>query len=360
MTPEQFLSKLAKQPPAPVYLFLGLEGYQRRVCKQALLDKILPGDARAEGFTQVDLEETSIPDVLDDACSLSLFATDRVIWVTAAEAALPRRLTAPDGEDDGSAKGGPGAMLASYVKRPTPGTVLVFECSRFDFSGDDKTKLDRVAKFYSAIPGVVEFRPFTPESARVLGEDLARRHKLKLGRQELSFLLEILGGDASRLATELEKLSLFAGQNRPITLDDIRALVPNASQSTIFTLVNALGRGDRAGALRSLDVLVRDGEYLPLALTFLATQFRLALAAREAGIRNSQQAFAYFTKQGVRMWRDRAEQLMNTANAFSPEQLRRTIELIYRADKGLRDTRPDDRTVMEMLVVELTTGMRSA
>jgi DNA polymerase-3 subunit delta len=308
----------------------------------------------------VDLEETSIPDVLDDACSLSLFATDRVIWATAAEAALPRRLTTIDGEDDGAAKGGPGAMLASYVKRPTPGTVLVFECSRFDFSGDDKVKLDRVAKFYSAIPDVVEFRPFTPESARFLGEELARHHKLKLGRQELSFLLEILGGDASRLATELEKLSLFAGQHRPITLDDIRALVPNASQSTIFTLVNALGRGDRAGALRSLDVLVRDGEYLPLALTFLATQFRLALAAREAGIRNSQQAFTYFTKQGVRMWRDRAEQLMNTANAFSPEQLRRTIELIYRADKGLRDTRPDDRTVMEMLVVELTTGMRSA
>lgn len=358
MTPEQFLSKLAKQPPAPVYLFLGPEGYQRRICKQALLDKMLPEGA--EGLTQVDLEETSIADVLDDARSLSLFAADRVIWATAAEAALPRRLASADDDDGGAGKGSPGALLVSYVKRPTPGTVLVFECSRFDFSGEDKTKLDRVAKFYSAIPDMVEFRPFTPESARFLGEELARHHHLKLGRQELSFLLEILGGDASRLSMELEKLSLFVGQERPITLDDIRALVPNASQSTIFTLVNALGRGDRAGALRSLDVLVREGEYLPLALTFLATQFRLALAAHEAGIRSSQQAVSYFTKQGVRMWRDRAEQLMNTANAFSPEQLRRTIELIYKTDKGLRDTRPDDRTVMEMLVLELTAGMRSA
>ena len=360
MTPEQFLSKLAKQPPAPVYLFLGPEGYQRRICKQALLDKMLPGDARAEGLTQVDLEESSIPDVLDDARSLSLFAAERIIWATAAEAALPRRVTSADGEEDGADKGGTAGMLASYVKGPTPGTVLVFECSRFEFSGEDKAKLDRVAKFYSAIPDVVEFRPFTPESARFLGEELARHHNLKLGRRELSFLLEILGGDASRLAMELEKLALFAGQGRPITLDDIRALVPNASQSTIFMLVNALGKGDRAGALRSLDVLVREGEYLPLALTFLATQFRLALAAREAGIRSSQQAVGYFTKQGVRMWRDRAEQLINTANAFSPEQLQRTIELIYRTDKGLRDTRPDDRTVMEMLVVELTAGMRPA
>jgi DNA polymerase-3 subunit delta len=356
MTPEQFLSKLGKRPPAPVYLFLGPEGYQRRICKQALLDKILPEDAREQGFTQVDLEETSLADVLDDACSLSLFATHRVIWVSAAEAALPRRLATADGDEDGATKSGPGSALASYVKGPTPGTVLVFECSRFEFSGDDKAKLDRVAKFYSAIPDVVELRPFTPESARFLGEELVRFHKLKLGRQELSFLLEILGGDASRLATELEKLSLFAGQDRAVTLNDIRALSPNASQSTIFTLVNALGKSDRAGALRSLDVLVREGEYLPLALTFLATQFRLALAAREAGVRSAQQAVGYFTKQGVRMWRDRAEQLMNTANAFSPEQLQKAIQLIYRADKGLRDTRPDDRTIMEMLIVELTTG----
>lgn len=358
MTPEQFLSKLNKASPAPVYLFLGAESYQRRICKQALVDKVLPGDTRAEGLTQVDLEETSIAEILDDALSLSLFAANRVIWASAADAALPRRLASADDEGDRSEKGGPGALLASYVKKPTPGTVLVFECSRFDFSGDDRAKLERVAKFYSAIPDVVEFRPLTPESARFLGEELVRRHKLKLGRQELSFLLEILGGDASRLATELEKLSLFAGPDRPVTLDDIRALVPNASQSTIFSLVNALGRGDRAGALRSLDVLVREGEYLPLALTFLATQFRLALAAREAGLKNSQQAVSYFTKQGVRMWRDRAEQLMNTANAFSSEQLRRVIELIYQTDKGLRDTRPDDRTVMEMLVVELTAGMR--
>jgi DNA polymerase-3 subunit delta len=118
--------------------------------------------------------------------------------------------------------------------------------------------------------------------------------------------------------------------------------------------VNALGRKDRAGALRSLDLLVRDGEYLPLALTFLGTQFRLALAAKEANLRNANQAVSHFSKHGVRMWRDRAEQLIRTAESFSALQLERALKSIYAADKGLRDTRADDRVVMEMLVLEMT------
>jgi len=47
MTPEQFLSKLARQPVAPVYLFVGAESYYRRLCKDALLEKLLPGSSRA-------------------------------------------------------------------------------------------------------------------------------------------------------------------------------------------------------------------------------------------------------------------------------------------------------------------------
>lgn len=354
MNPEQFLSKLARQPAAPVYLFLGSENYYRRLCKEALLDKLLPGDGRAEGFTLADLEQTPLSRVIDDACSLSLFASDRVIWVASAELALPRRLSASDDDQESNEKTGPADQLKRYLAMPTPGTVIVFECSRYDFVGDDKAKIERVARFYSAIPDVVEFRPFAPENFRLLAQDLVRRSGLRIEPREIAILVEAVGGDASRLAAEIEKLSLFAGGGRRVTAEDLHALVPNASQSNIFALVNSLARRDRAGALRSLNVLVRDGEYLPLALTFLGTQFRLTLAVQESGLRNANQVVSHFTKQGVRMWRDRAEQILATAGAFSSDQVRRALQLIYQADKGLRDVRPDDRTVMEVLVMGLT------
>jgi DNA polymerase-3 subunit delta len=131
-------------------------------------------------------------------------------------------------------------------------------------------------------------------------------------------------------------------------------MVPNARVTTIFALVGAIGRGDRTSALDALDVLVREGEYLPLALTFLATQFRFALAAKEAGLINAGQIQAHFSKQGTPMWRSRAEQIQQSATAFSKEKLRAGIARIYEADKALRDARPDDRTVMEQVVLGMT------
>jgi DNA polymerase-3 subunit delta len=168
----------------------------------------------------------------------------------------------------------------------------------------------------------------------------------------LDLLIEALGADIARVAVEVEKLSLFAG-NRVIGVDDITELVPDARATTIFALVNALGRRDRARSLAVLDTLTREGEYLPLALAFLSSQFRMALVAREAGLKNSQQIQGHFSRLGVPMWGSRAEQVYQTVSKFSQPQLERAIKLIYKADKGLRDARPDDRIVMETFITEL-------
>ena len=166
MSPEQFLQRIQKAPLAPVYLFLGPEVYQLGQCRRALVDKALGPEDRETGLSRHELEETTLANVLDDARSLSLFAPNRVVWVSGAETALPRGRAASDDENSAAAE------LAAYLKRPTPGTVLVFESTRYDFEGEDRAKLERVQKFYSAIPDVVELRPYTLEAARRLAQDL--------------------------------------------------------------------------------------------------------------------------------------------------------------------------------------------
>lgn len=359
MTPEQFLSRITKQSLAPAYLFLGQEGYQRRICREALAARALPEHLRTEGLAQIDLEASSLTQVLDDARSLSLFSTERLLWVSSAELALPRRLTSNE-EDDGTGGGSSAGQLAEYLSASTPGTVIVFECSRYDFAGDDRPKLERVQKFYSPVPETVEFRHFTAESSRFLAQQLAKEHRLRLGNAELAILLEAVAGDANRLAGEMEKLALYIGAENAVTAEDLQTLVPNAAQSTIFALVGALGKRDRTAALRSVDVLIREGEYLPLALTFLSTQFRLALAAKESRVTSTQQAISFFSKLGVRIWRDRADQVMATASAFTKERLSRAVELIYETDRNFRDGYKDDRLVMESLILAMTVEEGSA
>src|SRR5271169_6753896 len=90
MTPEQLLDQLQKKGPQPVYLFLGPESFNRDRCRRALIASALPEEDREGGFTKHDLDEIPLAAALDDARSLSLFASKRVIWLARAEAALPR------------------------------------------------------------------------------------------------------------------------------------------------------------------------------------------------------------------------------------------------------------------------------
>ena len=353
MTPEQVLAKLKKDGPEPVYLFLGPEAFERERCRKAIFAAALPEEAREDGFTRHGLDQLPLAAAIDDARSMSLFASQRLIWLSSAEAAVPRTRAAAS-DDEESAGAGDADALTSYVRQPTPGTVMVIDCSRYDFDGEDKAKLERVQKFFAVVPAVVEFRPYSPEAARALAQRRAKELKLQLGLAELALLIDITSGDAARLMTEIEKLSLYAGTERKVTAEDIGALVAEAHSSTIFALVAALGRSDRTRALEILDSLSREGEYMPLALTFLSTQFRMALAARAAGLRGSGQIQAHFTKLGARIWPARAQEIERTVEAFPKARLEKAIGRVFAADRDLRDARPDDRIVMEEMILALT------
>jgi DNA polymerase-3 subunit delta len=353
MSPDQFLARIKKGAIAPAYLFLGAEAYNRDRCRRALLDAMLPPEEREQGITHHDLRESSLPDVVDDARSLSLFAGRRVIIVANAELALPRQKAEEEDDDDAPAAGG-AQSLDDYLKDPTPDVVLLLEAVRFDFEGEEKKRLERVRKFYASVTETVELKRYALEDARVEAQDLARRAGLPIDRVALDTLVEALGGDVARIAVEIEKLRLYSGATGSVTLEDISTLVPEARSTTIFALVNALGRRNRAAALQVLETLTRDGEYLPLALSFLSTQVRMALVAKESGLRSAGQIQGHFNRIGIPVWGARADQIYQTVGKFSKEQLELGLKLIFGADRDMRSPRPDDRIVMEKLIFELT------
>jgi DNA polymerase III subunit delta len=353
VTPEQFLSHIRRQEPAPAYLFLGVEPYRRQSCRRALIERVIGDEDKQQALTVCDLQGRTLSEVVDDARSLSLFAPRRLIWVSNAEAALPRgKASAPAGEDE-PASGGPLALLAGYLQRPSPGVVVVLDVSRYDLEGEDKAKLDRVRKLYAVIPAVVEFPRFSVQEARQLAQELSRAEGLAMDRDAIEGLVDALGADAMHIASEIEKLRLYAGPGGKIGAQDLATLVPDSSVSTIFSLVDALGRRDRMQALDLLDTLVRQGEYMPLALNFLASLFRLALAAREKGLRSAHEIQQALSRPGRPVWRSKAEQIHHTAATFTQAQLEKGLKEIYATDWGLRDARPSDRIVMEKFILAL-------
>jgi len=348
MTPKQFLQAVQKPPLAPGYAFLGNELFYRDHCRQALVKAVLGDDAgsRDEGLVEFDLAEHSLDRLIDDARTLSLFASSRLIVGFNAEAALPRKLTASSPDAD---------ALARYLKNPTPGVVLLFESTRYDWSDrDDQQRLERLVKFYSVVPQVVRLPRFTPEEALAATRILARRLNLSVEADALADLVEMLGSDMARLANDLEKLALYAGGEREITAAEIEVLVPEARQRGAFEFSDALARKDRQRALEVLGTLAHSGEHWPMQISLVAGLFRQALAAKEERARSVQDVMRVFNKHGIRIWPARAKQITEIARQFSQAELERAVGSMFEADRDLRQERPDDRVIMEQLVVNLT------
>ncbi len=352
MTPQQFIALVRQRKFPPACLLLGPESYQRDYCRRALIEAFLDAEDRESGVVRFDLEESGLERVLDEAMMPSLFAPRRVILVRNAEAALPRGRTGATGDEESG--GGGCEALKRYLERSAGDTVLVFESARYGPEGEDKARLERVRKFYAAVPVIVECFPMDAEQARKLARNLAQRAHLAIGEAELDLLAESLGWDAARIAAEIEKLAVWAQGGRTVTAADIAVLVPEARSAGIFQLADALAARDRLRALELLDTLVRQSEYLPLALASLSSQLRLALAAQEGGWKKPEQILAQGARLGLRMWPARAQQISRTANSFPADQLRAALKLIFQADRGLRDVRPDDRTPIENFIFRLT------
>ena len=188
MTPDDFLSALKANKLAPVYLFLGPDAWRRDECRKTLIEKALPEEDREHGFTRLDLDEVSLTDVLDDANSYSLFAATRLLWVSSAEAGLPRgdATEPPEG-------------LVRFTKNPPPSVTLVLQCSRYDFDNEDKAKLERVRKYYAPIKAVVEFPHPGPLEARILAQRLAKQLGLTIANNAIDLLIEATGANASAI-----------------------------------------------------------------------------------------------------------------------------------------------------------------
>ncbi len=345
MKPKAFTKSIQDGKTEAGYLFLGSEMFFRDRCRQALKKAVIGDDA--EAFVEVDLKKESLTRLLDETRSLSLFSPSRLIVGLNAEAALPRAGSAAADQAQQEMK--------RYFADPTPGVVVVFECTKFDVrERDDQAKAERVAKFFNVVPAIVEMDRLDAQDTFRAVQALADRKGLKAEPDVLAELADMLGGDLARLESELEKLSLYAGESGTITRADVELLTPEARQGGVFELSDALARRDRSRALEIVNTLTASGVYWPMQITLLAGLFRQALAVREANARDARQAVSALGRHGVRIWPSRAQQLLGVAGKFSKGELEKALTCFFEADRDLRRERPDDRFIIERLIVDLT------
>jgi DNA polymerase III subunit delta len=138
----------------------------------------------------------------------------------------------------------------------------------------------RLAKAVAAAKG--EIHEFEAPRARDLPRALvadAQRLGFRLEPAAARVLVDRMGANPVRLANELERLALWAGEGRTVTAADLDEMIADTSEAAVWSLSDALVEGDAAAALRIGEQLIGQGENVTGLIYGLASRLRGACAA---------------------------------------------------------------------------------
>lgn len=125
------------------------------------------------------------------------------------------------------------------------------------------------------------------EEATEIVRRRAKARKLQFDEEALDLFVLLTGGDTRQIENELEKIDLYLGRERRVTVDQVRELVPLSRAGVIFELGNALAACDLERALMLVKRLLDQGETaIGILLVAILPTIRNLLLAKDLMERN--------------------------------------------------------------------------
>lgn len=337
----------------PGYVLAGDEIFLYERCRRAVVDLLIDPSLRDFSLSDLDLAETNIFNVLDLARTPSLMAPFQAIFVKNLKNLYTR-----------GAKKEEFAALRDYFRSPNPQAVVIFVADHLRVPADlrrmdlqDKERFERIRETLGDDCSIVELARVDEGDAARWIMATAEERGMKFEADAARELADALGADLMLIASELEKLMLYASGRREITLGDVETMVLAAKQRSLYELTDAISRRDKPRAVALLHGLLNasdGGEDSAIGhLYMLARTFRQMAVILEKNVRDSR-AIWQALWQGFRMPPFAAEDVIRQARRYgSRGEITQMMRLIARADLELRSSPPDKRLVLERLVLDL-------
>ena len=351
---DRFVNELVSRKLRPAYVFVGDEAFFRKRFRDAILEHLVPADLREFSLFEFDLGETDLAEILDRARTPSLMAPFQVFFLRGVKNLFGR------GSNEEKL-----AAIEEYCKNPNPDALLIFVADHISIPADvrrmemqDKDRYQRIRDTTGQYCGIVELaRVEEGEAVRWVTDYCASRN-VKIDADGVRELVDALGGDMMMISNEIEKLMLYAGERKRITLGDVETMVLAAKQRSLYELTDAISSRDRVRALEVLDAILASGDGEEAAIGhiyMLAKTFRQMLVILERNVRDQRMLWAALW-QGFRVPPFAADDIIRQARRYkSRRDLTRAIRLVAKADLALRSNPVSKRMVLESLVMELTT-----
>jgi DNA polymerase-3 subunit delta len=306
MTSQEFETALKKGTIPGICFLYGEESYLVDRAARLLLDRVIDPSLKDFNYNVFFGNESKGIDIADAAQTLPMFAERRAVLVKRAEG-----LSAAACE-----------ILLPYIQNPAASTCLILTGS----------KIDQRKKFFAEIKkhGVlVEFKRLYDNklSAFIQGESSAQGKPIDSAAADLlSFLI---GNNLQELASQIEKLVVYAGDRPRISLEDVRAVASSSKAFTVFELARYLSARDLHNSLKSLDTLFRNGEETPMMIGALTRHFRQLWRVREMLDRKAAKP-DIAREVGINPYF--LDDMITQARNFKREELRSIFSELYRCD----------------------------
>ena len=330
MTAQEFETLLKKGIVPTICYLYGEESFLLERAMNSLLDRAIDASLKDFNFNVFYGNESKGVDILDAAQTLPMFADRRAVLVKRTE-----NLTAAACE-----------VLLPYLQNPSSSTCLIFT----------GTKIDQRKKFFVELKKrgtLVEFKRMYDNklSSFILGEATTLGKPMDSAAADLlSFLI---GNNLQELASQIEKLVVYAGNRPRISLDDVKSVASSSKSFTVFELSKYLCLRDLQSALKSLDTLFRNGEETPMMIGALSRHFRQLWRVRE--MLDNRAAKSDIAKEvGINPYF--LDEIIIQAKNFGRGTLRGIFDELYRCDVASKTGGGQSYNLMHGLVVGICTG----
>lgn len=233
--------------------------------------------------------------------------------------------------------------LINYIKRKPATTVLILIDSKIKGNNPLLRDLSSIAKVkHFPLLGTGKLQSWIRGRVNKQGGSISP--------DAVKMLAELVNGDLWVMATEIEKLLLFASGRR-IETSDIEHVVSYAQEASIFAMVDSVLSGQQAMAGRLLHQLLDRGATSSYLLAMITRQLRFIVQAKELALQQTS-LLVIQSKLGLP-----SEYALNKtlvqANRYPTSQLRQVYGKLLETDLAIKTGKYSGELALDILIAEL-------
>ena len=315
----------------PFYLLHGDEDFERERTSAWLLKTLAPTAAGDFNLNVFHGDNLVVEDFLKVYQAYPMMSTHRLVILKSCE-----KLSMGNCKD-----------LELICNYPAETTLLIA-------SGG---KVDMRRNFFSALAKkghAIQFRvPYENKLPQWI-QNYVRSAGLKIEPEAVDLLRLYIGTNLRELASEIDKLATFLGENRSITRKAVEQAVGWYRNAGIFDLADAVGNQNQKKSLNLLHNLLAQGEDPGRTIAMLMRHLRLLLKAQDL-IKTSLPREQMAIQLGVAPFF--LNGYLDQARRHSAQHLWSGLGVLLEADERLKSqSRRQQLTIMDLLIHRLCAG----